>query len=151
MVVGKGIPNPLITKSLLKILRNLIPPSPPKFLINFLPWNGRTTKICIHFLSEMITDRTCHVNIIPLTVKFLYPQRVKLLFVNILTRNDKFTNLLKSQNKSLSRLKSHLWQWNFYLLIIFNRMTGPPFAQMTNPITIMLNITTLTVNKSLSS
>ena len=44
-VVGKNIPNPLIDEGLLKILRDLVPPSPPKFLTNSLPWNGRTTKI----------------------------------------------------------------------------------------------------------
>jgi len=44
-VVGKGIPNPLIDEGLLKILRDLVPPSPPKSLTNFLLWNGRTTNI----------------------------------------------------------------------------------------------------------
>ena len=43
-VVGKGISNPLIVEGLLKTLRDLIPPSPPKFLTNSHPWNGRTTK-----------------------------------------------------------------------------------------------------------
>ena len=66
MVVGKGISNPLITEGLLKILRDLIPTFPPKSSINSLPWNGRTTKSCMRFLSEMI-------NIIPLTVKLSYP------------------------------------------------------------------------------
>ena len=72
-VVGKGISNPLIDESLLKILRDLIPTSLPKSPTNFVPWNGRITKSCIRFPSEMITDRTCHVNIIPLTVKLSYP------------------------------------------------------------------------------
>jgi len=44
-VVGKGIPNPLIAEGLLKILRDLVPSSPPKSLTNSLPRNGRTTKI----------------------------------------------------------------------------------------------------------
>ena len=43
--VGKGIPNLLIAKDLLKILRDLVPPAPPKSLTNFLTWNGRTIKI----------------------------------------------------------------------------------------------------------
>ena len=43
-VVGKGIPNPLIAESFLKILRDLIPPLPLKSLINSLPLNGKTTK-----------------------------------------------------------------------------------------------------------
>jgi len=34
MVVGKGIPNPWIAADLLKILRDLVPLSPPKFLTN---------------------------------------------------------------------------------------------------------------------
>jgi len=44
MVVSKSIPNSLIAEDLLKILRDLIPPSPPKSLTNSLSWNGRTTK-----------------------------------------------------------------------------------------------------------
>jgi len=44
-VVGKNISNPLIAEGLLKTLRDLIPPSPPKSLTNSHPWNGRTTKI----------------------------------------------------------------------------------------------------------
>jgi len=48
-VVGKGIPNLLIAEGLLKILRDLIPPSPPKSLTNSLSWNGRTTKIPVPF------------------------------------------------------------------------------------------------------
>jgi len=35
-VVGKGIPNPLIAEDLLKILRNLVPYSPLKSLINLV-------------------------------------------------------------------------------------------------------------------
>ena len=65
-VVGKGIPNSLITEGLLKILRDLIPPSPPKFLTDSRPWNGGTTKSRNCFPSEINTDRTCHVNIISL-------------------------------------------------------------------------------------
>ena len=77
-IVCKDIPNPLTAEGLLKILRDLTPfDSSPKSLTNSYPWNGRTTKSCIHFLIEMITDRTCHVNIIPLTVKFSYPQWIK--------------------------------------------------------------------------
>jgi len=36
MVVGKDILNLLIAEGLLKILRDLVPPSPPKSLTNFL-------------------------------------------------------------------------------------------------------------------
>jgi len=43
-VVGKGTSNPLIVEGLLKTLRDLIPPSPPKPLTNSHPWNGWTTK-----------------------------------------------------------------------------------------------------------
>jgi len=46
-VVGKGIPNSLIAEGLLKILRDLISSSPPKFLTDSLLWNGRTTKILV--------------------------------------------------------------------------------------------------------
>jgi len=73
-VVVKDILNLLITEGFLKILRDLIQTSPPNSLNSSLPWNARTTKSCIRFLSEMITDGTCHINIIPLTVKFSYPQ-----------------------------------------------------------------------------
>ena len=69
-VVGKNIPNPLIAEGLLKILQDLIPTSPPKSPTNSFSWNVRTTKSCVRFLSEMITDRTCHANIIPLTINF---------------------------------------------------------------------------------
>jgi len=71
-VVGKDTLNSLITEGLLKILRDLIPPILPKFLTNSLPWNGRITKSCIYFPSEMVTDRTCYVNNIPLTVMLQY-------------------------------------------------------------------------------
>jgi len=43
-VVGKGIPNPLITEGLLKILKDLIPLSFPKSLTNSHPSNGKTSK-----------------------------------------------------------------------------------------------------------
>jgi len=49
MVVGKGKPNTLITKGLLKILRKLIP---PKSFTKSLSWNGRSTKSCTHFLKK---------------------------------------------------------------------------------------------------
>jgi len=44
MVVGKSISNLLIAEDLLKILRDLILPSPPKSHTNSRPWNGKTTK-----------------------------------------------------------------------------------------------------------
>jgi len=53
MVVGKGISNPLIAESLRKILRDLIPPSLTKSLINSRLWNGRTTRSCNCFSSEI--------------------------------------------------------------------------------------------------
>jgi len=56
IVVVKGKPNPLIAEGLIKILRDLIPPIPPKSLTNSLPWNDRTTKNCIYFSNKMITD-----------------------------------------------------------------------------------------------
>ena len=56
-IVGKGKPNPLIAEGLLKILRDLIPTFPHKSSTNSLPWNGRTTKSCIRFSNEMITDQ----------------------------------------------------------------------------------------------
>jgi len=43
-VVDKGILNSLIAEGLLKILRDLIPPFPPKSLTNSRPWNGKTIK-----------------------------------------------------------------------------------------------------------
>ena len=46
-VVGKGTPNPLIAEDLLKILRDSVPSSPPKFLTNSYPQNGRTTRILV--------------------------------------------------------------------------------------------------------
>ena len=53
-MVSKGIPNPLIAESLLKILRDLIPvDSLPKSLTNFCPWNGKITQNNIHFPNEM--------------------------------------------------------------------------------------------------
>ena len=66
-VVSKGIANSLIAEGLLKILRDLIPLSPPKFLINSRPWNGNTSKKgCNYFSIKIITNQTCQVNIIPL-------------------------------------------------------------------------------------
>jgi len=56
IVVGKGKTNPLIAEDLLKILRVLILLTPPKSLTNSFLWNDRTTKNCIYFLREMITD-----------------------------------------------------------------------------------------------
>jgi len=56
IVVGKGKPNPLIAEDLLKILRVLILLTTPKSLTNSFLWNDRTTKNCIYFLREMITD-----------------------------------------------------------------------------------------------
>jgi len=54
--VGKSILNSLIVEDLLKILRDFIPPFPPKSLTNSHPWNGRTTKSCNYFSDEIITD-----------------------------------------------------------------------------------------------
>ena len=66
MVVGKGIPNPLIAEDLLKILRDLI----PLFHQSLLPISVHgmvgPQKACDYFPSEIITDQTCQVNIIPL-------------------------------------------------------------------------------------
>jgi len=41
----------LIAEGLLKILRDLVPPSPPKSHTNSLPWNGRITKIPVAIFS----------------------------------------------------------------------------------------------------
>jgi len=51
-VVGKGIPNLLIAKGLLKLLRDPIPPSPLKSLTNSCPWNSKTTKAVIAFPAK---------------------------------------------------------------------------------------------------
>ena len=51
-IVGKGTPNPLIAEGLLKILRDLVPSSPPKSPTNSLSQNGRATKIP-EFISPM--------------------------------------------------------------------------------------------------
>ena len=58
MVVGKGTPNLLIVEGLLKILRDLVPLSPPKSLTNFHTRNSRSIKYS-----------HCYVNIIPLAIK----------------------------------------------------------------------------------
>jgi len=52
MVVGKGTPNLLIAEGLLKILRDLVPSSPPESSANSLPQNGRITKIPV-LISSM--------------------------------------------------------------------------------------------------
>ena len=66
-VVGKDIPNALIAEDLLKILRDLITPSLPKSFTNSRPWNGRTTKDCIHFFKNK-SQLSC-LKLTPLTVK----------------------------------------------------------------------------------
>ena len=66
MVVGKGIPNSLIVEGLLKILKNLIPLSPPKSLTNSCHGMVRPQQGCNYFSSEIFTNQTCQVNIIPL-------------------------------------------------------------------------------------
>jgi len=53
MVVGQGIPNPFIAEGLLKILRDLVPSFPPKFLTNSLSQNGRIKKVPVSiFLTK---------------------------------------------------------------------------------------------------
>ena len=70
-VVHKGISNPLIAEGLLKILRDLIPPSPPKSLTNPIHGMVGLQKAYDCFPSEIITDQTCQVNIIPLVYPLL--------------------------------------------------------------------------------
>jgi len=86
-VVGKDIPNPLIAEDLLKILRDLIPPFLLKSSTDSRPWNGRTTKGCIHFLNKMNhrSELSC-LKLTPLTVK----STVKSLadFANIPSRSN---------------------------------------------------------------
>jgi len=65
-VVGKGKPNPLISESLLKILRDLVPSSPPKSPTNSYPQNGRATKIP-GSISPTKWAGIYHVNSKPLT------------------------------------------------------------------------------------
>jgi len=50
-MVGKGLLNPLIVKGFLRILRDLVPFSPPKYLTNSHPQNGRATKKNTVFIS----------------------------------------------------------------------------------------------------
>jgi len=64
-VVGKGIPNLLIAEGLLKILRDLVPSSPPKSPTISHPQNGRATKIP-GFIFSTKWAGTCHVNSKPL-------------------------------------------------------------------------------------
>jgi len=52
IVVGKDIPNLLIAEDLIKILRDLIPPFPPKSLSNSRSWNDKTTEAVIIFLAK---------------------------------------------------------------------------------------------------
>jgi len=70
-VVHKGISNPLIAEGLLKILRDLIPPSPPKSLTNPIHGMVGPQKACDYFSSEIITDQICQVKIIPLAYSLL--------------------------------------------------------------------------------
>jgi len=70
-LVDKGVPNLLIAEGLLKILRDLIPPSPPKSLTNLIHGMVGPQKACDYFSSEIITDQTCQVNIIPLAYPLL--------------------------------------------------------------------------------
>jgi len=69
-IVGKSIPNPLTAEDLLKIIRDMITLFPPKFPTNSRPWNGRTTKGCIHFPKNR-SQLSC-LKLTPLTVK-LFP------------------------------------------------------------------------------
>jgi len=55
-VVGNSIPNPLIAEDLLKILRDLISPSPPKSLTNSRHGMIRAQKGCNCLPSEIIID-----------------------------------------------------------------------------------------------
>jgi len=71
MVVRKGIPNPLITEELLKILMDQIPPIPTRSPYQFSSRNGRATN-CIYIPIEIITDVSLQVSIIPLTIKLRY-------------------------------------------------------------------------------
>ena len=66
MVVSKGTPNPSIAEGLLKILRDLVPSSPPKSPSNSYPQNGRAIKI-LEFISPTKRAGTCHVTNKPLT------------------------------------------------------------------------------------
>ena len=68
-IVSKYIPNPLIAEGLLKILRDLVLSSPPKFLTNFLPRNGKTTELPVS-IFPVIRAQTCHVNSKSLTSHF---------------------------------------------------------------------------------
>jgi len=52
-VVDKGKSNSLIIEGLLKFLRDMIQPIPPKFLTNSPQWNGRSTKNCIYSHNEI--------------------------------------------------------------------------------------------------
>ena len=69
-VVGKGIPNPLIAENLLKILKELVPSSPPKSFTNSYPQNGSATKLPVSIPPTKWIE-TCHVNSKPQTSRFL--------------------------------------------------------------------------------
>jgi len=58
-VVGKGIPNPLIVKGLLKILRDLISLFSLKFLTNSRAWNGETSKKVVIVSSVKLLQIKC--------------------------------------------------------------------------------------------
>ena len=101
-VVGKGISISLIAEGLLKSLRDLIPPSPPKFLTNSHLWNGMTTKACDSFSSEIITDQTCQVNIISLAyLKIHLEGGVNRCMANLMTNDAE----LKTNCNTLSVTK----------------------------------------------